>query len=306
MAPPTWNDVRTQAHRPPSRCSSSGGRPSRSSSEVKPRPKATPTGWPPRCPAGRRRARQRGAMMGSRPTHPPPPCSDHPLTMRAPPRAAILNRPAHLNRPTAPAGDQQFCHQPAEQWHVTANTASAARNTRRRPSRSAARPPSSSSPHPREFRGPRPAGRGRGARLPRPGAGRRRAPDQSALSRLIDRLEVDGLVERCLCGEDRRGIYVKLSWPAGSGMPRRRRRTGTCSPPCSLRGCSPRKGEVPCILFLGAGGSQAATGVRSMGANPLDHARRRRGVIRSGTENIAPNRSASPNRAPMRSAYLAR
>jgi DNA-binding MarR family transcriptional regulator len=37
---------------------------------------------------------------------------------------------------------------------------------------------------------------------------------QSALSRLIDRLEVHGLVERCLCGEDRRGIYVKLT-PAG-------------------------------------------------------------------------------------------
>ena len=37
---------------------------------------------------------------------------------------------------------------------------------------------------------------------------------QSALSRLIDRLEKDGLVERCLCGEDRRGIYVTLT-PAG-------------------------------------------------------------------------------------------
>ena len=34
---------------------------------------------------------------------------------------------------------------------------------------------------------------------------------QSALSRLIDRLEKNGLVERCLCGEDRRGIYVLLS-----------------------------------------------------------------------------------------------
>jgi len=37
---------------------------------------------------------------------------------------------------------------------------------------------------------------------------------QSALSRLIDRLEKDGLVERCLCGEDRRGIYVTLT-PVG-------------------------------------------------------------------------------------------
>jgi DNA-binding MarR family transcriptional regulator len=34
---------------------------------------------------------------------------------------------------------------------------------------------------------------------------------QSALSRLIDRLEKHGLVERCLCGEDRRGIYVLLT-----------------------------------------------------------------------------------------------
>jgi DNA-binding MarR family transcriptional regulator len=34
---------------------------------------------------------------------------------------------------------------------------------------------------------------------------------QSALSRLIDRLERHGLVERCLCGEDRRGIYVTLT-----------------------------------------------------------------------------------------------
>jgi DNA-binding MarR family transcriptional regulator len=34
---------------------------------------------------------------------------------------------------------------------------------------------------------------------------------QSALSRLISRLERTGLVERCLCGEDRRGIYVTLT-----------------------------------------------------------------------------------------------
>ena len=34
---------------------------------------------------------------------------------------------------------------------------------------------------------------------------------QSALSRLISRLEKTGLVERCLCGEDRRGIYVCLT-----------------------------------------------------------------------------------------------
>lgn len=34
---------------------------------------------------------------------------------------------------------------------------------------------------------------------------------QSALSRLIGRLERHGLVERCLCDKDRRGIYVILT-----------------------------------------------------------------------------------------------
>jgi len=34
---------------------------------------------------------------------------------------------------------------------------------------------------------------------------------QSALSRLISRLEKNGLVERCMCDLDRRGIYVTLT-----------------------------------------------------------------------------------------------
>ncbi|MGW3115954.1 MarR family winged helix-turn-helix transcriptional regulator [Streptomyces sp. NPDC001107] len=34
---------------------------------------------------------------------------------------------------------------------------------------------------------------------------------QSALSRLIARLEKDGLVERSVCTEDRRGVYVTLT-----------------------------------------------------------------------------------------------
>ncbi len=34
---------------------------------------------------------------------------------------------------------------------------------------------------------------------------------QSALSRLIDRLARAGLVERCLCDDDRRGIFVTLT-----------------------------------------------------------------------------------------------
>ena len=39
---------------------------------------------------------------------------------------------------------------------------------------------------------------------------------QSALSRVVGRLEHDGLVERGMCPEDRRGIYVCIT-PAGRG-----------------------------------------------------------------------------------------
>jgi DNA-binding MarR family transcriptional regulator len=34
---------------------------------------------------------------------------------------------------------------------------------------------------------------------------------QSALSRVVGRLEADGLVERAMCPTDRRGIYAKLT-----------------------------------------------------------------------------------------------
>ncbi len=34
---------------------------------------------------------------------------------------------------------------------------------------------------------------------------------QSALSRLVARLEKDGLVDRCICSEDRRGVRVTLT-----------------------------------------------------------------------------------------------
>ena len=37
------------------------------------------------------------------------------------------------------------------------------------------------------------------------------ALSQSALSRLVARLEKDGLVERCMCDFDRRGIYASLT-----------------------------------------------------------------------------------------------
>jgi DNA-binding MarR family transcriptional regulator len=37
---------------------------------------------------------------------------------------------------------------------------------------------------------------------------------QSALSRAVARLEKDGLVERCVCSDDRRGVFVCIT-PAG-------------------------------------------------------------------------------------------
>jgi DNA-binding MarR family transcriptional regulator len=37
------------------------------------------------------------------------------------------------------------------------------------------------------------------------------ALSQSALSRLVARLEREGLVERCMCDQDRRGIYANLT-----------------------------------------------------------------------------------------------
>jgi DNA-binding MarR family transcriptional regulator len=40
---------------------------------------------------------------------------------------------------------------------------------------------------------------------------------QSALSRLISRLEKDGLVERSVCAEDRRGVWVALT-PKGRAL----------------------------------------------------------------------------------------
>jgi len=40
---------------------------------------------------------------------------------------------------------------------------------------------------------------------------------QSALSRLVGRLERDGLVERCVCLEDRRGVWVTLT-PKGRAL----------------------------------------------------------------------------------------
>lgn len=34
---------------------------------------------------------------------------------------------------------------------------------------------------------------------------------QSALSRLVARLEKDGLIERCMCEQDRRSVFARLS-----------------------------------------------------------------------------------------------
>lgn len=41
---------------------------------------------------------------------------------------------------------------------------------------------------------------------------------QSALSRLVDRLQAQGLVERACCTEDRRGVYVSLTGKGGERL----------------------------------------------------------------------------------------
>ena len=47
---------------------------------------------------------------------------------------------------------------------------------------------------------------------------------QSALSRLVARLEADGLLERTLCVEDRRSVFARLT-PAGQELYRKARPT---------------------------------------------------------------------------------
>jgi DNA-binding MarR family transcriptional regulator len=47
---------------------------------------------------------------------------------------------------------------------------------------------------------------------------------QSALSRLVARLEADGLVERSMCADDRRSVFTKLT-PAGRELYRTARPT---------------------------------------------------------------------------------
>jgi DNA-binding MarR family transcriptional regulator len=47
---------------------------------------------------------------------------------------------------------------------------------------------------------------------------------QSALSRLVARLEADGLVERAMCVEDRRSVFARLT-PAGLELYRKARPT---------------------------------------------------------------------------------
>ena len=56
---------------------------------------------------------------------------------------------------------------------------------------------------------------------------------QSAASRLVARMERDGLVERSMCEMDRRGIFVVLTDGADSATSRRSRPTAPCSPPPS-------------------------------------------------------------------------
>ena len=63
---------------------------------------------------------------------------------------------------------------------------------------------------------------------------------QSALSRLIGRLEKDGLVERSVCMEDRRGVWVALTDKGRTCTPRRCRCSVRCWPDCWATGPRPR------------------------------------------------------------------
>ena len=63
---------------------------------------------------------------------------------------------------------------------------------------------------------------------------------QSALSRLIGRLEKDGLVERSVCVEDRRGVWVALTARAATCTPRCCRCSVRCWPGCWATGPRPR------------------------------------------------------------------
>src|SRR5271169_5735585 len=54
---------------------------------------------------------------------------------------------------------------------------------------------------------------------------------QSAQSRLVDRLTRHGLVERCGCEGDRRGVYVVLT-EAGERRPTAACSRACCRPPC--------------------------------------------------------------------------
>ena len=64
---------------------------------------------------------------------------------------------------------------------------------------------------------------------------------QSALSRLIHRLEKNGLVQRSLCGEDRRGIYVVVT----ERRPAPSRRGRARAPGSAGPGSSALPGPVP-------------------------------------------------------------
>ena len=62
---------------------------------------------------------------------------------------------------------------------------------------------------------------------------------QSALSRMIGRLEQHGLVERSLCDNDRRGIYVCLTEAGRAGMRRPCLPSGRCLLPHCRSGARP-------------------------------------------------------------------
>lgn len=93
---------------------------------------------------------------------------------------------------------------------------------------------------------------------------------QSALSRLVDRLARHGLVERCGCEGDRRGIYVVLT-EAGQGrhaeaVPTHRDVLARTMPAAMLH-----QGELPGRVVLTASRGDSVNAARSAATRGLCH-----------------------------------
>jgi DNA-binding MarR family transcriptional regulator len=61
---------------------------------------------------------------------------------------------------------------------------------------------------------------------------------QSALSRLVSRLEREGLVERCMCADDRRSVTIEIT-SAGAGRYQEAQPTQRAILRCEGAGCIP-------------------------------------------------------------------